>query len=377
MMQVIKRMQQLLERRKQQDAFRSLQLNDNKIDFCSNDYLSIAGNRQLTTQIHQQSASLKLGSTGSRLLSGHYELLEKLEIKAAQFHHAQSALLFNSGYAANLSVLSAIPRKSDVILYDALIHASLHDGLKLSVAHAESFEHNNLRALEQKLSKHSGKNIFVVVESVYSMDGDETPLADVVELCQQYQALLIVDEAHSTGIYGEKGAGFCVEKKVEDAVFARIHTFGKAFGLHAAVIVGTPILKDYLINFARPLIYTTAVNPHTALSIYEVYKHMEINADAYIKELRSRIDFFKSCCLPLHQHLIPSNSPIQGLLVPGNEAVVKLCAQLQHEGFDVRAIRSPTVAAGQERIRICLHRHNTETQIRSMADALIQGLKHH
>jgi 8-amino-7-oxononanoate synthase len=365
-------MQQLLERRKKQNTFRTLQENDLDIDFCSNDYLSMARNESLKKHIHQASASLNIGATGSRLLTGHSALHHQLEQKAAQFHEAETALLFNSGYAANLSILSAVPRKSDVILYDALIHASLHDGLKLSVASTQVFEHNNILQLEQLLQQHNGHNIFVVVESIYSMDGDEAPLEDIVRLCARYQAMLIVDEAHSTGIYGHKGSGLCVAKGIEKEVFARIYTFGKAFGLHAAVIVGSTLLKEYLINFARPLIYTTALDPHSVLSIRMVYEHLEQHGNQYIQELNERIHYFLANSYALKDNMIASKSPIQGLIIKGNNAVTKACHQIRQSGFDVRAIRSPTVPIGQERIRICLHRHNSLEQIKALLDCLHQ-----
>ena len=371
-MQIINRMYQLLQRRKNQKSFRALKENKGGIDFCSNDYLSIARNTVLKKKIHQATAAVDLGSTGSRLLSGHSTLHHQLEQKAALFHQAEAALLFNSGYTANLSILSAVPRKSDIILFDALIHASLHDGLKLSVAQSESFDHNNTKALEELLVKHHKKNIFVVVESIYSMDGDEAPLIPILKLCKQYNALMIVDEAHSTGIYGIKGEGLCVAKGIEQEVFARIHTFGKAFGMHAAVIAGSTLLKDYLINYARPLIYSTALDPHSVLSISMIYDHLQENGEQYIEELQERIQYFLDNSCSIKDQLIVSESPIQGIIIPGNEPVSRACYQMQQAGFDVRAIRSPTVAAGKERIRICLHRHNSLEQIKALVNCLQQ-----
>lgn len=221
------------------------------------------------------SAQLPLGSTGSRLLTGHYELLETLEDKIAEFHQGEAALVFNAGYNANLGLLSAIPRRSDVILYDELVHASIHDGIRLSPARSSVFAHNNTSALEQLLQEHQGKTIFVLVESIYSMDGDAAPLKTIQALCQKYQAYLVVDEAHSTGICGHYGEGLCVETGIHKEVFARIYTFGKAMGGHGAAVVGSKVLKDYLLNYARPLIYTTALSPHSTHHILEAYRLLE------------------------------------------------------------------------------------------------------
>lgn len=367
-----KRLLALLNRRKTQKAFRIVQNSSHLIDFCSNDYLSLARSSELQKNITEQYKNQPLGATGSRLLSGHYPLLDTLEEKLAQFHQAEAALVFNSGYNANLGIISAIPRRSDVILYDELIHASIHDGIRLSQATSHPFPHNNVEALETLLSENTQKTIFVIVESVYSMDGDAARLLSIQELCQKYDANLIVDEAHSTGIYGENGAGLCVELGIEKKIFARIHTFGKAIGTHGAAILGAQVLKDYLINYARPLIYTTASSPHTTLSTLSAYQLLEKKGNLYIQELKERITFFQEQISKQSKYIyIKSDSPIQCLLVPGNEAVTQLSTLLQEEGYDIRPIRTPTVPIGKERIRICLHRHNSFEEIRKLVELLL------
>ncbi len=367
-----KRLLALLNRRKAQKAFRTLQDSSHLIDFCSNDYLSLARSSALQGIIKTQTTNQQLGATGSRLLSGHYTLLDTLEEKLAQFHQAEAALVFNSGYNANLGIISTIPRRSDLIFYDELIHASVHDGMRLSPATSQAFPHNNLAELEALLINNPQKTIFVIVESIYSMDGDVAPLLSIQQLCQKYEANLIVDEAHSTGIYGKDGAGLCVELGIEKAVFARIHTFGKAIGTHGAAILGSQILKDYLINYARPLIYTTALSPHTTQCTLAAYQLLEKKGALYIEELRERIAYFQQYIHNQSKYeYIKSNSPIQCLIVPGNEAVTQLSTLLQKEGYDVRPIRTPTVPVGKERIRICLHRHNSLEEI----EKLIQLLK--
>jgi 8-amino-7-oxononanoate synthase len=367
-----KRLLALLSRRKAQKAFRTLSNPSHLIDFCSNDYLSLARSFELQETVKKQFQNQPLGATGSRLLSGHYDLLDTLEGKLAQFHQAEAALVFNSGYNANLGVISAIPRRSDLILYDELIHASIHDGIRLSAANSQAFTHNNVTELELLLSSNPQKTIFVIVESIYSMDGDAAPLILIQELCQKYEANLIVDEAHSTGIYGKNGEGLCVALGIEKAVFARIHTFGKAIGTHGAAVLGSSILRDYLINYARPLIYTTALSPHTTQSTLAAYQLLEKKGTIYSKELRTRIEYFQQKISNQSKYIyIKSNSPIQCLLVPGNEVVSQLCELLQAEGYDVRPIRTPTVPSGKERIRICLHRHNSLEEIDKLITLII------
>ena len=361
-MTIEERLLNLLERRKAAGNWRSLQYKAHLIDFCSNDYLSLA-------RLEAPSTSNKAGSTGSRLLSGHYPLLEQLEHLLQDFHRAEAALVLNSGYSANLSLLSAIPRRSDIILYDSLIHASMHDGLKLSAAPAIAFPHNDLEHLKQLLQTHQGKTVFVLVESIYSMDGDAAPLLEMVDLCQHYQAYLVVDEAHSTGCYGNYGEGLCCALGIEKAVFARIHTFGKAVGAYGAAILGSTTLRHFLINYARPFIYTTAPSPYTVERVLWAYQQLQQYGTHWIEELQERITFFRTN-LPNSSTALYSQSAIQSILIPGNEAVVACSHALEAQGFDVRPIRRPTVAAGSERLRICLHRHNSLTEIATLLKAL-------
>lgn len=214
---------------------------------------------------------------GSRLLSGNTAFAEELEKYIAQYHHAEAALLFNSGYNANLGLFSALGRKGDTILYDELIHASVHDGMRLSKAECKPFAHNNTVQLKQLL-KETTAPVFVAVKSVYSMDGDFAPLKEIGALCKKYNASLIVDEAHATGIFGEKGKGLVTELGLENEVFARLITYGKAMGCHGAAVVGSTLLKNYLTNFARSFIYTTAApltNLYAIKSAYDLLQQSE------------------------------------------------------------------------------------------------------
>ena len=266
-------LQRKLEERKSQHSLRHLRLPiENRVDFCSNDYLGIARRNLL-----QVDSKLHSGSTGSRLLTGNYPLIEEVESFIAAFHGAKASLIFNSGYDANLGLLSSIPQRGDTVLYDSLSHASIRDGIRLSFAESFSFQHNDLDDLEMKLKKEANR-VFVVTESVFSMDGDICPLREIVELTERYGANLIIDEAHATGVIGERGEGLAQQLNLEDHVFARLHTFGKACGSHGAAVLGSPNLKSYLVNFARPLIYSTAlpeqVVGHIKLS-YELFPDMK------------------------------------------------------------------------------------------------------
>ncbi len=240
-----------IEERKSAGSLRQLKLVRGMVDFCSNDYLGLA------SLLKVGNPGLQLGSTGSRLLAGNYPLIEEVEMEIAEFHQSEAGLIFNSGYDANVGLLSCVAQKNDTIIYDSLSHASIRDGVRLSFAQSWAFNHNDLVDLEKKLQLATGQ-LFVVTESVFSMDGDKAPLVEIVELCKTYKAALVVDEAHATGIIGDKGAGLVQAMGLQQHCLARVHTFGKALGCHGAIVLGSKILRTYLINFARSLIYTTA-----------------------------------------------------------------------------------------------------------------------
>jgi 8-amino-7-oxononanoate synthase len=241
-------------------------------------------------------------------------------------------------------------------------HASIIDGCRLSYASRFRFAHNDLEDLEDKLRRSKG-NIFVAVESVYSMDGDMAPLNELAAVCKKYNANLVVDEAHATGVFGKQGRGLVNQHDLEKEVFARVHTFGKAIGCHGAVILGSDTLRNYLVNFARSFIFTTALPVHSLVTIKCAYEQLMADGfnNTYLHQL---IEQFK---LNFRSHddtyLIESCSPIQSLVIPGNERVKHVSRQLQAKGFDVRAIVSPSVPAGKERLRISLHAHNTVEQV--------------
>lgn len=363
-------MSQHLGKRRAAGSFRQLSAAKYLTDFSSNDYLGFARSLELKDLFQKALKNYPntfLGATGSRLLAGNNSYTEALEKEIAAFHLAQAALIFNSGYDANLGLLSCLPQRNDTILIDQLVHASIIDGARLSYAKRHAFKHNDLNDLEQKLQRSKG-NIYIVVESVYSMDGDEAPLEEICVLAERYHAAVLVDEAHAIGIFGQQGRGLVVEKGLSDRVFARTITFGKALGTHGAAILGSELLRNYLINFARSFIYSTAASftSHLATSLAYNFLRQTNNHQA---DIQKRIAFFKRI-VATGEPLIPSRSPIQMLLIPGNQQAKDAASDLQRQGFDIRPILSPTVQAGSERLRICLHNHNTFEEIETLAHYL-------
>lgn len=352
-----------LELLKEKNLLRKLKIEDDLIDFSSNDYLGVShsiGSGELVFN----SSSVNSGSGGSRLLSGNYPEIEKLEFILAKVHGKPKALVFNSGYVANLGFFSTVPSKNSVTIYDEKIHACIKDGMRLSLAKKTSFKHNDVVHLEQKLKSFSSQEIFVAIESIYSMDGDQAPIQDIAVLCEKYGAHLVVDEAHSTAVFGRKGSGLVSHLGLDVLVFAKIHTFGKAVGCHGACVVGDEVLIDYLINKSRPFIYTTAMPPHGVNTLLFIYEYLANNYKALQEQISNKIKLFREC---INHQEIKSFSPIQVVLVPGNTEVRRVAKELQSCGFDVRPVLSPTVKEGEERLRICLHNFNTNDQIISLA----------
>ncbi|KAF8940522.1 hypothetical protein BGZ58_006018 [Dissophora ornata] len=331
-----------LESRKTRSLLRSLVvIPESSADFSSNDFLGLARNPALGSRFLKELASFPkhsppLGSTGSRLLDGNSRYAEDLEVIIANFHHAEAALIFNSGFDANVGFFSSVPQPGDVILYDEYIHASVHDGMKVSRAGVKkAFLHNDLHHLAellQNIRREDGeraavssespkeRNIFVAVESVYSMDGDTAPLREIVDLLEPHAAL-----------------------------------------------VGPKILKDYLINYARPLIYSTFTSFSNLASVKSAYE-MLISGETVklVESVRGLITYFRSNIqIPEHM-LLPSTSPIQGIIMDGNAKVNALSQQLIRAGLNVKPIRFPTVPKGKERVRICLHSHNTQEQVEQL-----------
>lgn len=357
-----------LNQRKQDGNYRLLKSEANTlIDFASNDYLGFAHSPLLKQYIASELASHNEylnGSTGSRLLTGNTQYAENLEFQLANYHGFEAGLLFNSGYDANLGLFSSLPQRGDTVITDELIHASIIDGVRLSNANRYTFKHNSLEALEEKLKNARGL-IYVVIESVYSMDGDIAPIAGILKLAEQYNAHLIVDEAHAIGVFKK---GLIDQLDLQSRIFAQIITFGKAMGTHGAVVLGSRLLCNYLVNFARSFIYSTAASFHQLAGIKMAYKLLDAS-QTEVDQLQNNIQLFKSL---LSDRNIESNSTsaIHCIIIGSNDATKNASQLLKEKGIDVRAVLSPTVAVGTERLRICLHAYNTIRQIELLAFTL-------
>ena len=367
---------QKLQQRESNNALRKLSLPNDFIDFASNDYLGFAKSGTIFHQTHQlllDRNTKENGATGSRLLSGNHPLYPETEDYIAHFHQAETALIFNSGYDANVGFFSAVPQRNDLIVYDELCHASIRDGIQMSNARSFKFQHNDLVDLEKLILRHQTEfvEVYVVTESVFSMDGDSPDLERMAMLSDQYGCHLVVDEAHALGVFGDKGEGLLQSLGLHHNVFARIMTFGKGLGCHGAAIVGSAELKSYLVNFARSFIYTTGLSPHSVATILVAYQHLE-NEKNTLQQLRNNISFFnqEKSRMSLKPLFVYNKSAIQSAIISGNDRVKNIAYQLQKNGFDVKPILSPTVPEGQERLRFCIHSYNSEKQISEVIELL-------
>lgn len=346
-----------LSERHEKGTLRSLSSFEGLVDFYSNDYLGWA----------QEPISFigNSGATGSRLISGNSKVADESEAEIAKYFNSESALMFSSGYDANIGFFSAVPQKDDTILYDSEIHASVRDGIRMGIANSFSFRHNNLQHLEEKLSKTTSGAIYVAVESLYSMNGDTAPLNELVSLCERYGAYLIVDEAHAGGVLGEQGKGLGFE--FSNRIFARVITFGKAYGSHGACVLSNSDLRDYLVNFARSFIYTTAL-PNYVFSHNAAIVSNDENLSR-MEMLQENLKYFRES---MFGDSLPSDtrSPIQIVPVGSINETKRLAERIISSGISVKPIFSPTVPEGKECIRICIHAFNTKEEM----DRLIKVL---
>ena len=342
--------QNALFSRKENRLLRSLALPDSMIDFSSNDYLGLA---------KQGSKAEDYGSGGSRLLSCNSEIAAKSETAIAAFHNSPDALIFGSGYAANLGFISAFAMRDLTIIYDELCHASIRDGLRLGVAKSWKFKHNDCSDLEKKL-KQAETPVLVITESVFSMDGDSPDFKALLSLKEKHKFSVLIDEAHASGWF-EKGKTLTESLGIDEFFDARLVTFGKALGAHGAAVLSSSEWKLFLLNFARPFIYSTGPGSSFYHRINTQYHRIQ-HAEEERKSLLNNI----SHCLSRKQKsslkMLNSESPIQGFI--GNEKQVRAWEKMLHEnGISAKKILSPTVPVGQERIRICLHSYNTKNEI--------------
>jgi len=376
-MNLPKKLKSKLLDRDANNALRQLSPPNNLIDFSSNDYLGFSISETLFKDTHQHLLDKKIkqnGSTGSRLLSGNHPLYGEVEAMLCKYHKSEAALIFNSGYDANIGFFSSMPQREDIIFYDEYVHASIRDGISMSNAKAYKFKHNDLKDLKERVLRFTqtdnNTDIYVVTESVFSMDGDSPDLAAMTQLCQKHNALLIVDEAHAFGVFGDNGVGLIQMLRLEHNIFARLITFGKALGCHGAAILGSPELKKYLINFARSFIYTTALPPHALAAINTAYHTLPQTKER--KKLHHNIKFFKLEIKKqnLQNLFIESHSAIHCCIILGNERVKTVAKKLQKNNFCVMPVLSPTVPKEQERLRFCLHSYNSEKEISAVLKLL-------
>lgn len=366
-------LQNKISNRKENNALRILKPQSQLVDFASNDYLGFSKCESIFNKSHQflvDKQIIQNGATGSRLLTGNHELFELTENFIANFHQADSALLFNSGYDANVGFFSTVPERNDIILYDELCHASIRDGIQLSLAKSYKFKHNNLENLEELILRFQSETIeiYIVTESVFSMDGDSPDVKKIALLSKKHKALLVVDEAHALGILGENGEGLVQSIEVQDDIFARIMTFGKGLGCHGSAVLGSNQLREYLINFCRSFIYTTALSPHAVATILVAYQALNLSQDK-IQKLKENSLYFDNLCLNWNGYK-PNNSSIKSIVISGNSKVKETAHFLQKNGFDVKPILSPTVPEGQERLRFCLHSYNSKNEIKEVLELL-------
>jgi 8-amino-7-oxononanoate synthase len=366
---MIARLKNKLLKRERYGNLRQLGVSQDLIDFSSNDYLGLARSLSLADSVAEELSKYKnslngLGSTGSRLLTGNSCYAQDLEDKIAAFHGFEAGLLFNCGYMANLGLLSTIAGKDDCVFFDSRIHASTHDGICLSKAHAFPFKHNDVAHLENRLKNCTVKGSrLICIESIYSTDGSIAPLMEICRLAKEYDAHLIVDEAHAVGVWGNQGRGLVAEQNLSSYVFAQINTFGKAVGTHGAIVLGSQLLKQSLINFATSYIYTTALPMHSLVAINCSY-----NLLAGMENERKHLHML----VQIYRDSIPnaSKTHIQSLSIQGNQAAKEFAQKIVKEGFDVRPLMSPTVQRGEEVLRISLHAFNTKNELKTLLDLI-------
>jgi 8-amino-7-oxononanoate synthase len=344
------------------------------IDLSSNDYLGLANHPLLKARMAAAVEREGCGATASRLLRGEREGFAAVERRFAAFKRAEAALFFGSGYAANIAALTTFLEEGDVVFSDELNHASLIDGSRLARARRVIFPHRDVQALGRLLAAERGPGEkFLVTESLFSMDGDAAPLRDYAALCRQTRTALIVDEAHAVGIYGDRGSGLIEESGIDEEVFLSINTAGKALGVGGAFVAGPDWAIDYLVQRARPLIFSTAPPPAMAAALDAALEVMVNEPERRARLLRlagSLRDLLTEGGAPMSS----GGSQIIPVMIGDNRRAMAVAAALQEAGFDVRAVRPPTVPPGTARLRISINVNLNEATLRRFAAALLSTL---
>jgi 8-amino-7-oxononanoate synthase len=347
------------------------------LDFASNDYLALTTSQRLRDRLAVAlSEGTAIGAGGSRLLRGNSPEHETLEAAAAAFFHAERALFFGGGYAANFAVLTTLPQKGDLVILDALVHASARDGARAGRAEFTEAPHNDVTAIEDAIRTYRGRGgigrAWIIIESLYSMDGDRAPLTDLVALADRHDAFLFIDESHATGVYGPDGRGLAAAFEGRDNVVV-LHTCGKALGGSGALVTARRPLVEFLINRCRSFIYSTAPSPLMAVAVLGALSILREEPER--RDQLAKLVDFAGTALAQRCGRTPSGSQILPVVIGENNRTMAVAAALQARCFDIRGVRPPTVPEGTARLRISLTLNVDRTGVAAMIDALAEELQ--
>jgi 8-amino-7-oxononanoate synthase len=347
------------------------------VDFTSNDYLALAGSPELRqAAVDALARGIPIGAGGSRLLRGNHPEHEALEAEAAAFFGAETALFFGGGFTANFSIFSTLPQRGDLVVYDALIHASVHQGIRAGRAEHVAAQHNDAGVFEDAIGRwRAGGGMgrpWIAVETLYSMDGDRAPLAELVAIAQRHDGMLVLDEAHATGVFGPDGRGLGAAHEGRPNVIS-LHTCGKALGAMGGLVCAPHTLRDFLVNRCRPFIYATAPSPLIAATVRAALKLCRQQPER--RERLARLVAHAGNELRRLCGIEASGSQIQPVIVGTDARAVKIAAAMRAHGYDIRAIRPPTVPEGTSRLRIALTLNASETVVSAMLEALAHELR--
>jgi len=365
-----------IERLRAAHSYRTLRPASGR-DFTSNDYLGLAMHPALREAAKKALDDFGIvGAGGSRLLRGHHPLHEALEGRAADFFSCEKTLYFGSGYLANLALFSTLCDRHDAIVFDEYVHASIKEGIHAAPAGRYRAEHNDLSSFEDKLKrarKDGRHSIWIAVESLYSMDGDFAPLDELAKLGREYDATMIVDEAHATGIFGKTGRG--LSEDLNETHCIAVHTCGKALGVAGALVCGSATTIDFLINKSRPFIYSTAPPPMLAAALIRALELVDEEPERRTRLLANAELARERLNTGARDNLPVSGSQIIPVILGDEKRTLEIAADLQEAGFDVRAIRPPTVPQGTSRLRISLNATHTEEDIAALSVALDHAME--
>jgi len=344
------------------------------IDFASNDYLALASSPRIKKAVTAAlEAGTPIGAGGSRLLRGNCEEHETLEADAAKFFGAEAAIFFGNGYVANFAVLTTLPQRGDLLVLDSLVHASIHEGARAGRADIRENKHNDPQSVEDTILDWRGQGgtgrVWILAESLYSMDGDFAPLEALIEIAERHDAFLMIDEAHATGVYGEQGRGLTAPYEGRENLVV-IHTCGKALGAAGALVTSTRVLRDFMVNRCRPFIFSTAPSPLMAVAVSEAL--LILQQEPEHQQRLTDLMTFTHRQIDARGGWRASGSQILPYIVGDNARAMTLASALQARGFDIRGIRPPTVPAGTARLRISLTNNVGEDDVRAMLDALAE-----